>query len=34
MGDPDKGWGWNIDKGFHILQTDWTMALRAYLNNR
>ena len=34
MGDPDKGWGWNIDKGFHILQTDWTMALRNYLDNR
>ena len=34
MGDPDKGWGWNIDKGFQILQTDWTMALRNYLNNR
>lgn len=34
MGDPDKGWGWNIDKGFDILQTDWTMALKAYLTSR
>jgi len=34
MGDPDKGWGWNIDKGFDILQTDWTMALRSYLAQR
>ena len=34
MGDPDKGWGWNIDKGFDIIQTDWTMALKAYLEKR
>lgn len=34
MGDPDKGWGWNIDKGFDIIQTDWTMALRSYLQTR
>ena len=34
MGDPDYGWGWNLDKGFHILQTDWTMALRSYLDRR
>lgn len=34
MGDPEKGWGWNIDKGFDIIQTDWTMALRAYLDQR
>lgn len=34
MGNPDYGWGWNIDKGFHILQTDWTMALKQYLDTR
>lgn len=34
MGDPDKGWGWNIEKGFDIIQTDWTMALREYLAKR
>lgn len=33
-GDPDKGWGWVVDKGFDIIQTDWTMALRAYLDKR
>lgn len=34
IGDPDKGWGWNIDKGFDIIQTDWTMALAGYLEKR
>ena len=22
--DPDKGWGWLVDHGFDIIQTDWT----------
>ena len=33
-GDPDYGWGWIIDKGFDIIQTDWIMPLRHYINNR
>lgn len=33
-GDPDNGWGWIIDKGFDIIQTDWTMPLRSYLDSR
>lgn len=33
-GDPDKGWGWIIDKGFDIIQTDWTLPLRQYMDNR
>lgn len=32
-GDPDNGWGWFIDKGFDIIQTDWTRELNLYLNN-
>lgn len=34
VGDPDSGWGWIADKGFDIIQTDWVMPLRHYLNNR
>ena len=34
MGDPDKGWGWIIDKGFDIIQTDWTLPLRQYMDKR
>ena len=34
MGDPDKGWGWIIDKGFDIIQTDWTLPLRQYMDRR
>ena len=33
-GDPDLGWGWSIDKGFDIIQTDWTLPLRQYMDNR
>lgn len=33
-GDPDGGWGWIADRGFDIIQTDWTMPLRAYLDKR
>lgn len=32
--DPNLGWGWIIDRGFDIIQTDWTLALRTYLNER
>jgi glycerophosphoryl diester phosphodiesterase len=33
-GDPDKGWGWIADRGFDIIQTDWVMPLKAYLQSR
>ena len=33
-GDPDFGWGWLIDKGFDIIQTDWVMQLRGYMSNK
>jgi len=29
--DPDHGWGWLINRGFNIIQTDWPMALGRYL---
>ena len=33
-GDPDNGWGWLLDKGFDIIQTDWPLMLRQYMENR
>lgn len=33
-GDPDYGWGWLIDKGFDIIQTDWVMPLHSYISNK
>ena len=32
LGDPDAGWGWIVDRGFDIIQTDWTLLLRNYLD--
>ena len=29
-GDPDGSWGWLIERGFDILQTDWPLAMRLY----
>ena len=31
---PDKGWGWLIDKGFDIIQTDWCLMLKKYMEER
>ena len=33
-GDPDYGWGWLIDKGFDVIQTDWVLQLRGYMSNK
>lgn len=33
-GNPDAGWGWLIDKGFDIIQTDWTHHCVQYLKER
>ena len=33
-GDYNGGWGWLIDRGFDIVQTDFTAQLRRYLNER
>ncbi len=29
--DPAQGWGWLAQKGFDIIQTDWTMHCVNYL---
>lgn len=31
-GHPNAGWGWLIDNGFDIIQTDWVAALKSYLS--
>lgn len=31
---PELGWGWLIEHGFDIIQTDWVLALHTYLNTR
>ncbi len=28
---PDYGWGWLADRGYDIIQTDWTLAMTNYL---
>ena len=33
-GNPDLGWGWFVDKGFDIIQTDWTRELKLYLDKK
>lgn len=32
--DPDKGWGWLIEKGFDIIQTDFPFELNIYMKER
>jgi len=31
LGSPEENWGWLIDKGFDIIQTDWVDLLNNYL---
>lgn len=33
-GEKDRGWGWLIDKGFDIIQTDWCLMLKKYIEER
>ncbi len=28
---PEYGWGWLADRGYDIIQTDWTLAMKEYL---
>jgi len=30
---PESGWGWLADRGYDIIQTDWTLAMRLYLES-
>ena len=32
--NPDKGWGWLIDKGVDFIQTDWLVLLQNYIEKR
>jgi len=32
MEGPEEAWGWCLDKGFDVLQTDWPLLLRKYIN--
>lgn len=32
--DPERGWGWLMDKGFDIIQTDFPYQLNDFRNNR
>ena len=29
--NPDNGWGWLVDRGFDIIQTDWVKDCSEYL---
>ena len=31
--NPEEGWGWLAKRGYDIIQTDWTLALRLYLES-
>ncbi|MBQ8509669.1 MAG: glycerophosphodiester phosphodiesterase family protein [Clostridia bacterium] len=31
VSDPDGSWGWLVDRGFDIIQTDWQLPCRMYL---
>ncbi len=33
-GDAQRGWGWLIDKKFDIIQTDWCLMLKKYIEER
>jgi|LSQX01.3.fsa_nt_gb glycerophosphoryl diester phosphodiesterase len=33
-GDLENGWGWLLDKGFDIIQTDWCGMLKDYIKTR
>ena len=32
--NPAQGWGWLAQKGFDIIQTDWTGMVREYLKTK
>lgn len=33
-GHMEDGWGWLLERGYHIIQTDWPLALRRYMDMR
>ena len=34
VGRMDEGWGWLLNKGYDIIQTDWPMMLKTYMSKR
>lgn len=34
QGEEDRAWGWLIDRGFDIIQTDWCLMLKNYIDKR
>ena len=34
VGRMDEGWGWLLDQGYDIIQTDWPLMLKNYINQR
>lgn len=32
-GNPEQGWGWFVKKKFDVIQTDWSIMLKQYLNS-
>lgn len=34
QGEADRGWGWLLDKKFDIIQTDWCLMLKKYMEER
>ena len=34
IGRMDEGWGWLMDRGYNLIQTDWPLALKVYAASR
>lgn len=34
VGRADEGWGWLMERGYNVIQTDWPLALKMYAQNR
>ena len=34
VGQEDDGWGWLIERKYDIIQTDWTLPLKMYINRK
>jgi len=34
IGREDEGWGWLMERGYDIIQTDWTLPLKLYMEKK
>ncbi|MBQ1946898.1 MAG: glycerophosphodiester phosphodiesterase family protein [Clostridia bacterium] len=34
VGREDEGWGWLMERGYDIIQTDWTLPLKLYMEKK